>query len=283
MGNQMFQYAAGRALADAHGGELLLYFEPGTADRLTDKFLLHARVWDVHDRGAHPEIARYFGTSFASRLLRKLDRARLPAARRFYQYDLCNFDPTFPELASCVVLKGYWQSFKYFHHLRESILADFRHRHPLSAAATEAERRISDCENPVGVHVRRNDYLTLGWPVLENLYYEKARGCLYEKRSLSNQEFFIFSDDPAWCEEHLYPGMRKTVVSALGTSATEDMMLMGKCRHLLIGNSTFSWWAAYLSRDARTVIAPHRWIFYDQPGFRHEDLYLPEWIVVRGL
>ena len=259
--------------------ELLVRFAPGTQDYISSKFRPRARVWDVHDPSAHPEIARYMGTSFASRLLRKLDGARPPAARRWYQNDLYNYDPAFPELTSCVLLKGYWQSFKYFHHLRESVVAEFEYRHPLSAAAVEVERRISSCETPVGVHVRRKDYLTSGWPVLENEYYERALGCLQEKRTLSNPEFFIFSDDPAWCEEHMFPRRRKTVVSALGTSAVEEMMLMGKCDHLLIGNSTFSWWAAYLSADAQTVVAPYRWIYYDQPGFRHEDLYLPEWIV----
>jgi hypothetical protein len=281
LGNQMFQYAAARALASARGSELLLYFPPGVHDALFSGYRPSARRWEEADGIARPYLARLLRTSQLSRVLKRSERLRPLGRRRWYENDGFNLDPKFTHLGGDLVLKGYWQSYKYFHHIRNSLRVELRYTRPLSEAAESAAKSIEEHDHPVAIHVRRGEYVTDGWPILSNEYFEKALEMLMSSQKISSPGLFVFSNDPAWCVRELFPGRPKTVVSAMGTSAGEDLHLMSRCRYILISPSTFSWWGAYLSDCARAVLAPFRWFFHDYEGFKHEDIYLPDWIVVR--
>ncbi len=225
--------------------------------------------------------ARLLSSSFAGRIARRAERLRPIGRRRWYENDRFNHDPRFSLLGGDIVLKGYWQSYRYFHHLRDSLRTELRFAGPFSVAANQVAAMIEANEHAVGIHVRRGQYVQEGWPLLSNDYFEKALEILSHSHKLSSFRLFAFSNDPAWCSAELLPGRATTVVSAMGTTTCEDLALMARCRYLLISPSTFSWWAAYLSETARAVLAPYRWFFHDYEGFLHEDIYLPDWLIVR--
>ena len=73
-------------------------------------------------------------------------------------------------------------------------------------------------------------------------------------------KWFVFSDDPAWCREHLkLPGESRFVESESPVSPAEDLAIMAACRHHIVANSTFSWWGARLATGSGVVVAPTRW------------------------
>jgi hypothetical protein len=102
----------------------------------------------------------------------------------------------------------------------------------------------------VGVHVRRGDYVNNNFYVdlTETPYYFDAMA-LFPK-----EKFLIFSDDIEWCErQKLFKGQE----FSKGKTDVEDMNLLAGCKGIIMANSSFSWWSAYLS--SAKVIAPKEW------------------------
>jgi hypothetical protein len=183
-------------------------------------------------------------------------------------------------LSGNVFIRGYWQSYKFIHHIRTKLQRELRYCGVLSNELSRLESRISLDENAIAIHVRRGMNVVNGWPILSNGYLERALTILKEKTQDTIQNLYVFSDDPAWCEKEMLPGRKKIVVSSVGTTPQEDLHLMSLCRHFVISPSTFSWWAAYLGQRNGVTIAPDGWFFKNVEGFRQEDIFPPEWVVL---
>ena len=135
--------------------------------------------------------------------------------------------------------------------------------------------------NSICLHVRRGDYITTDYAYLGTLIGEN--GITYYKDAINhinsqieNPVYFIFSDDMQWVKEHInIPD--KTVYYMDHNDITEnyeDLRLMTECKHFIIANSTFSWWAAYLGKFAdKIVIAPKKWLMNNDT-----DIILDSWI-----
>jgi hypothetical protein len=151
-------------------------------------------------------------------------------------------------------LKGYFQSYKYFDHCRPTIhyVLDFPKKH----------------RDGVAVHVRRGDYLSLAHihPVLTTEYYISAM------QYFEGETFTIFSDDIEWCKNYL-KGWNISYHSSEGD--IEDFKIMSGFENFIIANSSYSWWAAYLSRSTR-VVAPKQWVLTET----RNDRLLPEWMQI---
>jgi hypothetical protein len=87
LGNQMFQYAAGRALASARSVELILYAPNGIKDLLTPNFSVKARRWEESDRKDHAQLSVFLEHGFASRVRKRIERNRSIDRRRWYEND----------------------------------------------------------------------------------------------------------------------------------------------------------------------------------------------------
>lgn len=272
LGNQMFQYAAGRAVALATGRRLLLD-EAGIP------------------RG--PSGRRYELSAFriagepAGWLVRTLVRAqvggRVPpvlravvraASRRRWTLlgdREAGFDDRLFTTAGDLVLDGFWQSADYADRTPEiarHVRHDFALRQPLPDRLAAVEAEIAACES-VGVHVRRGDYahdptIAAVHGALPLAYYDAAAAWLTAR--LESPSFFVFSDDPTWAREHLrLPGPTRVVDEAAGLPPAVDQRLLAACRHFVVANSTFSWWAAWLGASPdKFVVAPRHW-FADRP------------------
>lgn len=161
---------------------------------------------------------------------------------------------------------GYWQSYQYFDSCRDVILKEFTF--PKISMEDklnfELNERLKNEENSVGIHIRRGDYLK-NWKyrgLCDIDYYQKAIAYILEH--IKSPKFFLFSDDIDWVKENISPLVKGYDVTFVNwnhsINSYKDMQLMAMCKNLIIANSSFSWWAAYLNQNNPIVVAPEKWI-----------------------
>lgn len=161
---------------------------------------------------------------------------------------------------------GYWQSYQYFDSWRDVILKEFTF--PKISMEDklnfELNERLKNEENSVGIHIRRGDYLK-NWKyrgLCDIDYYQKAIAYILEH--IKSPKFFLFSDDIDWVKENISPLVKGYDVTFVNwnhsINSYKDMQLMAMCKNLIIANSSFSWWAAYLNQNNPIVVAPEKWI-----------------------
>jgi hypothetical protein len=284
LGNQLFQYAAGRALAKARGAELLLdvspLAHPATLRRyMLDAYAIRAALFPfplrIRRSGA---VATAFPTgrdfrrgpvAAVRRLLSEHGRRELPVVTEE------SFRPDTATAASDAgaYLAGYWQSERYFQAIAAELRETFRRPREVDARNAAWLARIA-ATDAVCVHVRRGDYLqpdiAAVYGVCSPDYYRRALALVRER--VADATAFVFSDDPAWARTNL----DGVVVDANGPSqAPQELMLMAACRHHVIANSSLSWWAAWLAASTdQIVVAPDPW-FAD--GGETPDLLPARW------
>jgi Glycosyl transferase family 11 len=256
LGNQLFQYAAGKCLAHRRQTELKLDLSAFTEDKLRDFDLSGLQV-----------TAGFASENDTRQLLpsHTLEKAfqylRPPGKRTYYREPFFHFDENFVKLGSHVLLKGYFQSEKYFTPVKDIIRKEFVVKPELIGGVTLYGQALLS-ENSVAVHIRRGDYtdkpLAEYHGILPVDYYTKAIDLVKEK--LFGVKFYFFSDHINWVKENLpIPGA--TYVSGeISKNHFEDLYLMSQCRHHIIANSSFSWWGAWLNTNpGKIVIAPKQW------------------------
>lgn len=282
LGNQLFQYAAGRALALRHGCELLL-----------DTSTLQRRNHRVTQRHLELHYLRHVGrlaTERESRLLPWLHRAgslsRWISPWRVYVEKRTAFNAAFKTLPDQSCLVGYWQSYRYFSDIAKQLMIEFEPVNALSSTSLAVAERINSTTS-IALHVRRGDYVSLASAAsfhgaLPMVYYNKAVARVRERVNLPR--FFVFSDDPEWCRANLQLDDKVTfVVHNSGADAWQDLVLMSNCRHHVIANSSFSWWGAWLADQRwadpqRLVVAPALWFSgRENPSQNLSDRFPPHW------
>ena len=174
--------------------------------------------------------------------------------------------------------EGFWQCIKYYSDIKEQLIEVYSHPQPNEYNSN----LISDISknNSVGIHVRRGDYLKQ--PVYRNIcnakYYEKAINNIMSDGL--QHTFFIFSNDINWCRNNIMPLVKDNecvfVTGNRGKESYWDMFLMTYCKDLVIANSSFSWWGAFLNKREGRIFAPKRWL---NSNYKI-DLYDESWIKV---
>lgn len=267
LGNQMFQYAAARALA--LDKNTWVYLDPSflyedAKGRWTQREY-ELNVFNIKykfERSGRINFLRSLNTKSYMKKMSESGLWPFPY-RNFYQPD----NKYHPEIKSCpknTYLHGYFQSEKYFIHHEALIRKDFEFTESPTEKNTEALNKIRN-SNAVSVHVRRGDYVSLAaasaFHGLMGVEYYSAAAKVISDKTRMPLTFFIFSDDPQWCKENLkLEGEMHFIDWNSGKSSYEDMRLMSNCKHHIIANSSFSWWGAWLnpSKD-KIVIAPKQW------------------------
>ena len=172
------------------------------------------------------------------------------------------YDPS-PVPDPCTIESGYWQCEKYFAAIEDEIRAEITPREPLSKGAQDISKEMEDT-NSVMVSMRKgdvSDFLTAD-------YYLRAL------ESIDNPRLFVFTDAP-----REFPSL-PYAVKVVPHTPVEGMVLMSKCKHAVISNSTYSWWGAWLNpRKDRTVIAPDPWFIASPELWR--DIIPDRWQKVR--
>lgn len=170
-------------------------------------------------------------------------------------------------------LVGYFQSEKYFKHVEDKIRNQFVFKQEYLNVCKQVFD--SHFDNPICLHVRRGDYIKLSHNhnVLGLDYYKQAL-----KKFPDDQQVIIFSDDTDWCKtQDLFKDDRFLVSE--GNNPYLDLCLMSMCSDFIIGNSTFSWWGAWLANRGK-VIAPSKWFGPNNSHLNTKDLYLDSWEVI---
>ena len=188
---------------------------------------------------------------------------------------------TRPYLWPLIYFKGFYQSERYFADIKDEVRQAFTFDLSRANGQSLALREEIDRDaQSVSLHVRRGDYTepkhweSLGC-ICQLPYYRNALREL-EKR-VPHPHYYVFSDDLPWVKENFDLPGAVYVDWNKGTDSWQDMMLMSRCRHHIICNSTFSWWGAWLDPHAdKVVIAPERWA-RDVDG---REILPEEWVKV---
>ncbi|WP_164660829.1 alpha-1,2-fucosyltransferase [Tropicibacter sp. Alg240-R139] len=267
LGNQMFQYAAAAGLAarvgtqvalDARGaiargeGVLTRVFdlplvEPKPQPPLKSDSLLRYGLW------------RAFGNS-----------------PKFRREQGLGYNPQFEDWADSTYLHGYWQSERYFSLIADHIRRAFTFPAFSNTQNAEMAARIGETQ-AISLHVRRGDYVSLNAHVLcDQSYYEAALARVLESVE-GTPTVFVFSDDPQWAKDNLPLPVEKVVVDFNGPDTDfEDMRLMSLSQHNIIGNSSFSWWGAWLNQTpGKQVAGPSKW--FGDPNLSNPDILPSGW------
>ena len=278
LGNQMFQYAAGRAVAHRNRTQLKLDVSALERDAARSYRLHPFNI--VESFATTDEVARFTKRDLRGRISRRVERYLLPPYRRpVFTQRFAHFDPDILRLRRSVYLRGYWQSEKYFKDIEQIIRQEFTLRHAPDAENQRLARIIANT-NSVSLHIRRGDYMSnprfsrkFGVCPLE--YYQRAVVEVAER--VSDPHLFVFSDDIDWARDNL--GLQHPLTFVAHNDADkdyEDLRLMSLCRHHIIANSSFSWWGAWLcTHSGKIVIAPEKW--FKEPGRDTRDLIPDSW------
>ena len=284
LGNQLFQYAMGRALADKSGDKLLFDIRSYQWDKL--------RRYELHSFSIQATIAQLDDIALIQsskpflldRIQRKLLRKEIPYFRNAWiKEPAFSFDSYFTEYRSTdIYLEGYWQSEKYFLAIRPQLLKELWVKQAtFSTYFNEYKKHIIDAANAIAIHVRRGDYVTnsvtTSFHGLCDLdYYRKAMEMM--EQSISNPTYFVFSDDKEYVHEIFGARENVCIIQNLPFDY-EELFLMSLCKHNIIANSSFSWWGAWLNQyEEKMVIAPKRWFAKEEIQFETGDLIPQSWI-----
>lgn len=281
VGNQMFQYAAGRALSLKYEQPLWLDVS-GFADYGLHQGFELQRIFNCTAEIVNEtDMRRILGWQFSPCIRRVLSRPNMKAfrSRAFVVEPYFHYWPGIKSVPCDCYLMGYWQSEKYFLEVASQIRKDFSFRLPLENQNVELAKQINQV-NAVSLHVRRGDYAnipkTTATHGLCSLDYYRASIRLVAEQ-VQQPHFFVFSDDIAWVKNNLkieFP--HQYVDHNHDAESYNDMRLMSMCQHHIIANSTFSWWGAWLNPSVnKIVVAPSRW-FANQTDV--PDLLPQDWI-----
>jgi hypothetical protein len=274
-GNNMFQYALGRVLAEKHGVPLVL-----------DASWFNAEGWaEVSHFLELPLKAKVVRRcSIATRALRKFtdkhywEYRGVPVLRENSTDQ--SFNNRFLDAPAECMLFGYFQSPHYFENIAIPLRAELNSL--VSGAVRipgDLRRKMSDT-NSVAVHVRRKDYLNLPiFQVCDSRYYLESMQLM--RARLPAARFFIFSDDPEWCRSAFGEKDQEVIDSGMvAANPLHDLHLMSLASHHIIANSSYSWWAAWLGdKPEQHVVMPDRW-YAGNVRAPIEEKRLPHWKII---
>ena len=275
MGNQMFQYALYQALL-AQGKEVKLDRARYTHIDNKRKCILDYECFELKYRLCSSKEARQYmlGTGMTARVLMRVFGDK---STHYYEKSEYEYDPYVMQLQEGY-LDGFWQSWKYFENIELQIRKLFKFKSKLSEKNKLFVNQIRGT-NSVAVHVRRGDYLKLE-AIYGNIctieYYNRAIDVI--NQTIEHPTFYFFSNDMEWTRSIF--GCKENYIYVEGNgedSGDIDMQLMSECRHQIIANSSFSWWAAYLNDNVqKKVICPERWVNTKMTP----DVYCRDWIKI---
>jgi hypothetical protein len=268
MGNQLFQYAVGKALAVKNNTDLLFDI---TGYNHQSGFITPReyalKYFQIEEHFATSDDLKIFGKqegSFIGRRIQNIPQKYFGIKNpKVFQESKHSFQKELLLLGDNIYLEGYWQTEKYFQDIADIIRKEFTLKKEFSVDDQEITQHIQN-SNGISLHVRRGDYVSspkanAHHGTCSPEYYASAIRLITV--NIPDPHFFVFSDDIDWCKNNLKFNDPVTFVSDGKLKDYEELMLMSYCKHNIIANSSFSWWGAWLNKNQqKKVIAPKTWV-----------------------
>lgn len=276
-GNQLFMYACGYALAKKHKTTLILDINTMASNSM--------RRYELDSLNIKYEKLLRLGTLSNCTILKiagKIQSFVFSHTMHFYRGKInVGYDEGINFVENNTYIIGYWQSEKYFAEYREELLKLLTPKKERSNMVNQLYSEMYNC-NSVALHVRRGDYVGVGCQ-LNMEYYDQAISMMKLKYPKEKLVLYVFSDDIEFCKKYF---SEKQGVADRGIQlrypqyesdnyTLEDLFLMSHCKHMIMANSSYSWWAAWLNQNKeKTVICP-------ELGMWKGDFYPSNWIKIR--
>jgi hypothetical protein len=265
IGNQLFIYAAGMWLSKKFGLEVSF-----DARSLSLEKVHGGLITDLNISGS---VATLNGKWTMGRLVASLERAirkQLSSIKSKFFSQLGSstyigghdFDPSLIQKNHYKYVSAYFQTHQYSSELRSELQIEYQLKSE-SQWLTEM-RTLARKRSILGLHIRRGDYLSLGdrFGLLSADYYRNAIETL-RNHGFIWEEIWVFSDDIIGAKEMIQAVLAHENVSYIEppewSNPIESLMLFSEARLGVIANSTFSWWACFLSHNMNAVVAPATW------------------------
>lgn len=275
LGNQMFQYAYARSLQES-GVEVKLDVSA------FDNYSLHTgfeldKYQITLPIATKTDVAKFSKNNYLEKITKKLC-----LNRRFVKEHSLLFNKKLVAPKDSKYIEGYFQNEKYFSHIREDLIREFKIKDDLSSYAQDIKSNISSVKKSVSLHVRRGDFINnkktnkihgscnLG-------YYDKALSKLSEEND--NFQCFVFSDDIEWVRNNI-KGDDFLYVNQGKRSPQEDIYLMSLCSSNIIANSSYSWWGAWLNQNSGLTFAPSCWFLDKRLNKKARDIVPKQWLKI---
>lgn len=275
LGNQMFQYAFGLVISKKLNQDF--FFDLSFYEDQTERYDFTPRKLALNIFGlklpqvSKSEISKFYRvikpTTFTDKIYRSI------SGRKYYLENGPHYDENVDKITNNTYCEGYFQDEKYFDNASEEIRGVFKFendRYLYDRKILQLYKEITSSVS-VCIHIRRGDYITNPtnakiFGTLSKGYYLKAIDHI-EKTINSKTKKYIFSNDPKWCQETFSGYSDITIIDEnySGPNGTTHFWLMTKCKHFIIANSSFSWWAAWLGNNPNKIICrPFPWFINNE-------------------
>ena len=186
------------------------------------------------------------------------------------------YDAKTRDIRRTTYFKGYWQSEKYFVKYRKDLLQMFQLKEERTKSVRNIMKTVSQ-QNSIALHVRRGDYVTIGCQ-LQMDFYDKAIQFIKEKIR-DDLVLYIFSDDIKFCKQYFEKFSNNTKIVypeyQSDNKTLDDLLIMSHCKHMIMANSTYSWWGAWLNQNEdKIIVCP-------ELGMWAGDFYPEDWAKIK--
>jgi len=295
LGNQMFQYAIGKSISLQYGSDFQIESKYGFINDFYERSFglshFNIKAHQVDLKILPRKLVKSSKYAFIQKIIDFFDN-RFPFLNYLldskhwnivYEKNLY-FNPSVFNSSKNQYLIGYWQSERYFKNIRAELLNEFSLKEPLDSINYQFSEKIKNT-NSVGVHYRRLHGISKGLisksnstvlGIVSDEYYKKA--IEYMKNHNKEMILFVFSDDINWVKRNVEFNEKVVYVDINGDDKNYlDLFLMSLCKHQIIANSSFSWWAAWLNQnESKIVISPSKW--YINEAMNKNDTIPSNWI-----
>ena len=273
LGNQMFQYAAARQLAE----KLSVPLKLDIAFLLADAPDRTKREYELDKFEISAELATPSEIEEIKNKNKKNPFRLFHIKERYYK----TISP-FLQKGKKYYMNGYWQSEKYFDKIESILRKEFVFKDPLTETYFVDLLQKIKTTTSVSIHFRRGDYVTDSKTnrhhgVCSLDYYQKA--VEYLSKQFDSLHLFISSDDIFWAKSNFHTDLPMFFVEKNNETQHSDFRLMSMCKHNIIANSSYSWWAAWLNpNEDKIVIAPRQWYMNKRKQLQAADRVPKSWV-----
>jgi hypothetical protein len=280
LGNQMFQYAYARNLQTRNPLRKICLDISDLQNGYRNFELHHFNITlPIIDELNSKQVY----TESSNLVFGKLKKLLYPYYKQqIIQEKFYHFDKNLLNIKHNAFVEGYFQTEKYFKEIEPIIRQEFTFKNEPDAANQKFLEQIKGINVSVSLHIRRGDFVNNPThPLQSESFFQKAFCILKEK--YPTLHIFVFSNDMVWVKNNLsIPFAHTFVENNNEANGIEDFRLMTHCKHHIIANSSFSWWAAWLSPyPNKIVIAPSKWVSSQDKYYKNLNDVIPEsWIKI---